>query len=79
MALMEMLWVGAVAGLLGAAGAAAVSAALAHWVFHFPWQPPWLLWPASILVAASLAMLAGWWSLREVLRRAPGQSLRQLG
>jgi putative ABC transport system permease protein len=78
MALMEMLWVGAVAGLLGAAGAAAVSAALAHWVFHFPWQPPWLLWPAAMLVAALLAMLAGWWSLRDVLRRAPGQSLRQL-
>ena len=78
MALMEMLWVGAVAGLLGAAGAAAVSAALAHWVFHFPWQPPWLLWPAAMLVSALLAMLAGWWSLREVLRRAPGQSLRQL-
>ena len=79
MALMEMLWVGAVAGLLGAAGAAAVSSALAHWVFHFPWQPPWLLWPAAMLVAALLAMLAGWWSLRDVLRRAPGQSLRQLG
>ncbi|MGC8508223.1 MAG: ABC transporter permease [Thiomonas sp.] len=79
MALLEMLWVGAVAGLLGAAGAAAVSAALAHWVFHFPWQPPWLLWPASMVAAAALAMLAGWWSLREILRRAPGQNLRQLG
>ncbi len=78
MALLEMLWVGALAGLLGAAGAAAVSAALAHWVFHFPWQPPWLLWPSSMLVAAALAMLAGWWSLRDILRRAPGQSLRQL-
>ncbi|MGC9163119.1 MAG: ABC transporter permease [Thiomonas sp.] len=76
-ALLEMLWVGAVAGLLGAAGAAAVSAALAHWVFQFPWQPPWLLWPAAMLAAALLAMLAGWWSLRDLLRRAPGQSLRQ--
>jgi putative ABC transport system permease protein len=78
LALMEMFWVGATAGLLGAAGASAVSAALAHWVFHFPWRPPWLLWPAAMLVAALLAMLAGWWSLRGVLRRAPGQSLRAL-
>nr|WP_079419692.1 FtsX-like permease family protein [Thiomonas intermedia] len=78
MALVEMVWVGALAGLLGAAGAAGISAALAHWVFRFPWQPPWLLWPAAMLAAALLAMLAGWWSLRDVLRRAPGQSLRAL-
>ena len=78
MALVEMMWVGALAGLLGAAGAAAVSAALAHWVFLFPWQPPWWLWPAAMLAASMLAMAAGWWSLRDVLRRAPGQSLRTL-
>lgn len=78
LALMEMLWVGATAGLLGAAGASAVSAALAHWVFHFPWRPPWLLWPTAMLAAAVLAMLAGWWSLRGVLRRTPVQSLRAL-
>ena len=79
MALVEMVWVGAIAGLLGAMGAAGISAALAHWVFRFPWQPPWLLWPAALLAAALLAVLAGWWSLRGVLRKAPGQSLRALG
>ena len=76
MAVVEMLWVGALGGLLGAAGAAVVSAALAHWVFHFPWQPPWLLWPAAMLASALLAAFTGWWSLRSVLRRVPGQSLR---
>jgi putative ABC transport system permease protein len=77
-ALLEMMWVGAISGLLGALGAAAVGAALARWVFHFPWLPPWWLWPAAMLAAAALAMLAGWWTLRALLRRAPAQSLRQL-
>lgn len=77
-ALLEMMWVGAISGLLGALGAAAVGAALARWVFHFPWLPPWWLWPAAMFAAAALAMLAGWWTLRALLRRAPAQSLRQL-
>ncbi len=76
LAVVEMLWVGALGGLLGAAGAALVSAALAHWVFHFPWQAPWALWPASMLAAALLAAVTGWWSLRGILRRTPAQSLR---
>ena len=70
---------GGAAGIVTAMGAAGISAALAHWVFRFPWQPPWLLWPAALLAAALLAVLAGWWSLRGVLRKAPGQSLRALG
>lgn len=72
----ELLVIGAIAGLLGAAGAAAVSASLARWVFRFAWAPPWWLWPGAVAVAAVLALAAGWWSLRGVLRRTPGQSLR---
>lgn len=75
-AVVELLWVGAIAGLLGAAGAAVVSWALAHWVFHFAWVPPWWLWPGAMVAAALLAAASGWWSLRGVLRRAPGASLR---
>lgn len=79
LAVVEMLWVGALGGLLGAAGAALVSAALARWVFHFAWQVPWLLWPVAMLAAALLAAFTGWWSLRGILRRTPGQSLRTVG
>ncbi len=73
----EFLLVGALAGLLAASGAQTLGAMLARRVFEFqltlnPWLP-------LIGLAAGMACtaLAGWPSLRAVLRRPALQSLRE--
>ncbi|NUZ06879.1 ABC transporter permease [Piscinibacter koreensis] len=73
----ELLGVGALAGVLASLAAIAVSWALARWVFEFSWNPaPWV--PiAGGAAGALLALSAGWWGLREVLRRPVVQTLRQ--
>ena len=72
----ELLGVGLLAGALASAVALAVGWALARWVFEFAWAAsPWVL-PAGALAGACLAWAAGWWSLREVLRRPVVQTLR---
>ncbi|MCX7692661.1 MAG: ABC transporter permease [Tepidimonas taiwanensis] len=73
----ELAGVGALAGTLAALAALAVGAALAQWVFRFAWQPAWWLAPAGALVGASLALVAGWWTLRGVLHTPVVQTLRQ--
>jgi putative ABC transport system permease protein len=73
----ELLGVGWLAGVLASLAAMAVGWALAHFVFEFSWNPsPWvpLLGGAA---GAVLALVAGWWGLREVLRRPVMQTLRQ--
>ena len=73
----ELLGVGALAGLLASFAAIAVSWALAHYVFDFSWNPsPWVPL-AGAAAGAVLALAAGWWELREVLRRPVVQTLRQ--
>ncbi|TSE34887.1 ABC transporter permease [Tepidimonas charontis] len=72
----ELAGVGALAGLLAAAAAAAVGWALARRVFEFDWQvSPWVPL-AGAVAGALLALLAGWWSLRGVLRAPVVQTLR---
>jgi putative ABC transport system permease protein len=73
----ELLGVGALAGALASAAALVVGWALARYVFNFDWTAP--LWVAAIgtLVGAVLAWLAGWYSLREVLRQPVNQTLRR--
>jgi putative ABC transport system permease protein len=73
----ELLGVGALAGLLASVAALAVGWALAREVFNFQWNPP--LWVPLLGSAAGalLALGAGWWSLREVLRRPVSETLRQ--
>lgn len=75
----ELLGVGALAGLLATVAAMAVGWALAKYAFEFNWSPsPWVPL-AGTLAGALLALMAGWWALREVLRRPVVQTLRQAG
>jgi putative ABC transport system permease protein len=72
----ELLGVGALAGLLASVAAMAVGWAMARFAFEFSWNPsPWvpLLGAAA---GALLALAAGWWGLREVLRRPVIDTLR---
>lgn len=73
----ELLGVGALAGVLASIAAIAVGWALARFVFEFSWSAsPWVPL-AGGLAGALLALAAGWWGLREVLRRPVVQTLRQ--
>jgi len=73
----ELAGVGALAGVLACSVAMAMSWGLAHYAFEFNWRPsPWV--PVlGALLGALLALLAGWWGLREVLQRPVVQTLRQ--
>ena len=75
----ELLGVGALAGLLASVAAIAVGWLLARYAFEFTWNPsPWV--PLVGMVAgAVLALAAGWWGLREVLRRPVLETLRRAG
>ncbi|HLL19861.1 MAG TPA: FtsX-like permease family protein, partial [Rubrivivax sp.] len=75
----ELLGVGALAGLLASVAAIAVGWLLARFAFDFNWAPsPWvpLIGAAA---GAGLALAAGWWGLREVLRRPVLETLRRAG
>ncbi|MCK9684739.1 ABC transporter permease [Scleromatobacter humisilvae] len=73
----ELLGVGALAGLLAASAAVAVGWGLATWVFEFHWNPPWWVPFAGAASGAALALAAGWWSLHEVLARPVMETLRR--
>jgi putative ABC transport system permease protein len=73
----ELLGVGALAGLLAASAAVAVGWGLATWVFEFHWNPPWWVPVAGAASGAALALAAGWWSLHEVLARPVMETLRR--
>jgi putative ABC transport system permease protein len=73
----ELLGVGALAGLLASIAAVAVGWALARYAFDFTWRAsPWVPLAGSA-VGALLALAAGWWGLREVLRRPVVETLRR--
>jgi len=73
----ELAGVGLLAGLLASSVAMAVGWALAHYVFGFTWTASPLVPAAGSLAGAVLALLAGWWGLREVLARPVVVTLRQ--
>jgi putative ABC transport system permease protein len=73
----ELLGVGALAGVLASLAAIAVGWALARYVFEFSWNPQLWVPLAGGVAGALLALAAGWWGLREVLRRPVVQTLRQ--
>jgi putative ABC transport system permease protein len=75
----ELLGVGALAGFLASVAAVAVGFGLAKYAFEFTWNPsPWVPLVGSI-AGALLALAAGWWGLREVLRHPVLQTLRRAG
>jgi len=73
----ELLGVGLLAGVLASLAAMTVGWALARYVFGFDWQAqPWVPL-AGGLAGALLALAAGWWGLRDVLRRPVVETLRR--
>ena len=73
----ELAGVGLLAGLLAALVATVVGWSLARFVFNFAWTAsPWVPLEGA-LAGAVLAMLAGWWGLRDVLRRPVVETLRR--
>jgi putative ABC transport system permease protein len=73
----ELAGVGALAGSLASCVAMLMGWGLARYAFEFEWSAsPWVpLLGAG--VGALLALAAGWWGLRDVLRRPVVQTLRQ--
>ena len=73
----ELLGVGLLAGVLASSAAMVVGWALARYVFEFSWSAsPWVPVVGGA-AGALLALAAGWWGLRDVLRRPVVQTLRQ--
>lgn len=73
----ELAGVGALAGLLASVAAIVVGWALARYAFEFQWTAsPWVPL-AGAAAGALLALAAGWWGLREVLRRPVVETLRR--
>lgn len=73
----ELLGVGVLAGFLASVVAVAVGWALARFAFEFVWQPPLLVPLAGALAGGLLALGAGWWSLRGILRTPVVDTLRR--
>jgi len=73
----ELAGVGLLAGLLASIVASIVGWALAKYVFNFDWAVSLWVPLLGALAGALLALLAGWWGLREVLLRPVVQTLRQ--
>ena len=73
----ELLGIGALAGVLASVAAVAVGWVLARQVFDFSWSPsPWVPLIGGV-AGALLSLAAGWWGLRDVLRRPVVETLRQ--
>ena len=75
--LAEFLALGALAGVLAAAGATATSFVLADRVFQIPFAFNPLLWVIGVSGAAVCVALAGWLGTRSTLRAPPLAALRE--
>jgi putative ABC transport system permease protein len=75
----EFLILGALAGLLGAAGATAIGWALAEHVFNIRFSGNALVWLYGIAGGALAVLFAGWLGTRSTVNEPPLTVLRQLG
>jgi putative ABC transport system permease protein len=75
----EFLVLGALAGLLAAAGATAIGWVLADRVFQIPFTPNPLVWLYGLGGGAAVVTLAGWLGTRSTVRQPPLAVIRQLG
>ena len=73
----ELLGVGLLAGFLASVVAVVVGWALARFVFEFTWTASLWVPLAGSLAGAVLALLAGWWGLRSVLKTPVVETLRR--
>jgi putative ABC transport system permease protein len=74
---LELAGVGLLAGFLASIVASALGWALARYVFEFSWTVSLWVPVLGALAGAALALMAGWWGLREVLRRPVVETLRK--
>ncbi len=74
----EFVILGALSGLLAAAGAIAIGWGLADRVFSIPFSTDPLIWVWGIGGGAAAVTLAGWLGTRSTLRDPPLEVLRQL-
>lgn len=77
--LAEFLLLGALAGLVAAAGATAIGWALADRVFRIPFDPNPLVWLWGVGGGALAVAAAGWLGTRNTVRQPPLAVIRQLG
>jgi putative ABC transport system permease protein len=75
----EFLLLGALAGLVAAAGATAIGWALSDRVFKVPFEANPLVWLYGIGGGALAVTLAGWLGTRNTVRQPPLAVIRQLG
>jgi putative ABC transport system permease protein len=73
----ELAGVGALAGVLASVAAMVVGWALARYAFEFQWTASLWVPLAGGVAGALLALAAGWWGLRDVLRRPVVETLRR--
>jgi putative ABC transport system permease protein len=73
----ELVGVGLLAGFLASIVASLIGWGLARFVFEFSWTASPLVPVTGALAGAVLALAAGWWGLREVLRRPVVDTLRR--
>ncbi len=74
----ELMWLGALTGLIAALGAMALGALAARQLFNLPWYIDWRLVPMGVVIGMSVVTLAGWPIVRRVTRTAPVVVLRSL-
>ncbi|MFW5328716.1 ABC transporter permease [Hydrogenophaga sp. ZJX-1] len=73
----ELLGVGLLAGYLASLVAMAVGWALAKYAFQFSWQPSPLVPLVGSVAGGLLALMAGWWGLRSILKTPVVETLRR--